>query len=146
MKEWYQKNKEKKKEQSKNYYKEHKEEYIEKRREYKTEYDKKRKAKDPGYKILMLTRTRVWHLLRGDKNIPTKELFGCSLEYFKEHIEKQFTDGMSWGNHGEWHLDHIKPCFSFDLTNPEELKACFHYSNYQPLWASDNLSKGHKLT
>ena len=50
---------------------------------------------------------------------------------------------MSWENMGEWHLDHIRPCASFDLTDPDQQRQCFHYSNLQPLWASDNLSKRH---
>jgi len=52
---------------------------------------------------------------------------------------------MSWGNYGEWHIDHIKPISSFDLTNEYELKKAFHYSNTQPLLAKENLSKGNKV-
>lgn len=54
---------------------------------------------------------------------------------------------MTWANYGKsgWHIDHIKPCASFDLSDPDQQKACFHYSNLQPLWAFDNLSKGAKL-
>jgi len=52
---------------------------------------------------------------------------------------------MTRENHGKWHLDHVRPCASFDLTKPEEQEKCFHYSNYQPLWAEQNLSKGAKL-
>jgi hypothetical protein len=51
---------------------------------------------------------------------------------------------MSWNNYGKWHLDHIKPCASFDLSKKQEQKICFHYSNFQPLWAKDNLIKGLK--
>ena len=51
---------------------------------------------------------------------------------------------MTWENHGEWHIDHIKPCASFNLLNEDEQKKCFHYTNLQPLWASENLSKGCK--
>ena len=54
---------------------------------------------------------------------------------------------MSWNNHGKfgWHMDHIKPCASFDLTDPKQQEECFHYSNYQPLWWNENLSKGAKV-
>jgi hypothetical protein len=48
---------------------------------------------------------------------------------------------MSWNNHGQWHIDHVRPCSSFNLLNPEEQQQCFHYTNLQPLWAADNLSK-----
>ena len=73
------------------------------------------------------------------------KLCGCSLEKLKQHLESQFTEGMTWDNKGDWHVDHIKPCASFDLTNPEEQKKCFHYTNLQPLWALDNMKKGAKL-
>lgn len=72
----------------------------------------------------------------------TEELLGCSLSEFKKHIEQQFTNGMSWTNKGKWHLDHIRPCSSFDLANNKEIKACFHFSNIKPMWAVDNCKKG----
>lgn len=74
----------------------------------------------------------------------TLELLGCSISELKGHLQKQFTDDMSWDNYGRWHIDHIKPYSSFDLSNPEEQKKCFHYTNLQPLWAIDNLEKGRK--
>ena len=49
---------------------------------------------------------------------------------------------MTWQNYGDgWHIDHIHPCAAFDLTDPEQQKACFHWSNLQPLWAIDNFRK-----
>jgi len=69
---------------------------------------------------------------------------GCDLNYFIRHLESQFDDEMSWGNYGLWHIDHIQPCSSFDLSKEEEQKECFNYNNLQPLWAFDNLSKGAK--
>ena len=65
----------------------------------------------------------------------------------KLHLENQFVDGMNWNNYGKngWHIDHIKPCASFDLTDPKQQKICFHYTNLQPLWAIDNLIKHSKL-
>ena len=73
-------------------------------------------------------------------------LIGCSLEELKKHLESQFKPGMSWKNRGRngWHIDHIKPCASFDLSKSEEQHKCFHYSNLQPLWAKENLRKGIK--
>jgi hypothetical protein len=52
---------------------------------------------------------------------------------------------MTRENHGIWHIDHITPCTAFDLTDPEQQKKCFHYTNLQPLWASDNIRKGNKI-
>jgi hypothetical protein len=94
-------------------------------------------------------RTRVRQALMGEsKSTTTIELLGCTIEELESHIEGQFTDGMSWDNYGfyGWHLDHIVPCASFDLTDPEQQKICFHYTNLQPLWAKDNLSKPRRPT
>ena len=60
----------------------------------------------------------------------------------RKHIEKQFKEGMTWKNQGKWHIDHIKPCCKFNLLDKEEQKKCFHYTNLQPLWSQENLSKG----
>jgi len=79
------------------------------------------------------------------KSDHTLALLGCSLKQFKQHIESQFKEGMNWDNHNEWHLDHIVPCSSFDLTIPEQQQRCFHYSNLQPLWAFENLFKSDTL-
>jgi hypothetical protein len=69
------------------------------------------------------------------------EYVGCTIDALREHLEKQFTDGMSWENQGKWHVDHIRPCASFNLDNEIERHMCFHYTNLQPLWAFDNMSK-----
>lgn len=92
-------------------------------------------------------RTRVLMSLgkkHAKKSSKTIELIGCTWEFLEWHIEQQFAHGMTWENRGLWHVDHIRPCSSYDLTNPEQQKRCFHYSNLRPLWAKDNLSKGHK--
>jgi hypothetical protein len=74
------------------------------------------------------------------------ELLGCTIDFFKNHLESKFVEGMSWQNYGKgWHIDHIIPCVSFDLSKPEEQRKCFHFSNLQPLWAVDNIRKGTKI-
>ena len=70
------------------------------------------------------------------------DLVGCSIPELRKRLTQQFLPGMTWDNYGKWHIDHIRPCASFDLTDPEQQKQCFHYSNLQPLWAADNLRKG----
>ena len=77
----------------------------------------------------------------------TLDLLGCSVEELWIHLEKQFTAGMTRENHGRngWHIDHIIPCASFDLSDPEQQSQCFHYTNLQPLWAEDNIKKGNKI-
>ena len=84
---------------------------------------------------------------KGRLNDSTKELIGCSLEELKIHLENQFTKGMNWKNYGRngWHIDHILPCASFDLTDLEQRKKCFHYTNLQPLWEIDNIRKSDKV-
>jgi len=73
-------------------------------------------------------------------------MLGCTINELWIHLEKQFKQGMTRQNHGKWHIDHIIPCVSFDLTKPEEQSKCFHYTNLQPLWASENLAKGSKIS
>jgi hypothetical protein len=110
-------------------------------------YERKRRE-NPQWKILSSLRGRLWCALKGYfKTASTKKLLGCSLEHFKKHLELQFKSGMSWKNYGitGWHIDHIRPCASFDLTKPEEQAACFHYTNLQPLWAKDNQKKYTKI-
>ena len=110
------------------------------------EYQKRRKSEDPAFKLLLNMRSRVYSVLNGtSKHAPTLELLGCTPEHFRFHLEQQFTEGMTWDNYGEWHLDHVIPCAAFDQTDPEHQKQCWHWSNYQPLWAFDNLSKGDKI-
>ena len=93
-------------------------------------------------------RCRLRGALAGtSKSAATLELLGCSVEELKKHLENQFVKGMTWNNYGlhGWHIDHIIPCASFDLTKEEEQRKCFHYTNLQPLWAKDNYAKGDKI-
>ena len=71
---------------------------------------------------------------------------GCTIEDLKLHLESLFQEGMSWENWSMygWHIDHIIPLASFNLENREDLLKACHYTNLQPLWAKDNLSKGKK--
>ena len=101
---------------------------------YKREYEKKWKKENPIKKIGCDLRSRIWNTIRGRKKYSKfRELVGCSDEFLKEYLESLFKGGMSWDNHGctGWHIDHIKPCASFDLTDPEQQKECFHYTNLQ---------------
>ncbi|REK64910.1 MAG: hypothetical protein DWQ49_01035, partial [Bacteroidetes bacterium] len=107
----------------------------------------KRKT-DLNYKLTDNLRNRVRKTLNGkSKSKNTLKLLGCSVDFLKKHIESQFEPGMSWENYGfdGWHMDHIVPCASFDLSDPEQQQKCFNYTNLQPLWAKDNISKSAKL-
>ena len=116
-------------------------------------YNRRRRTEDEQFRIALKLRGSVndrikrWGATKGDRSWA---LIGCSVEWLKVHIESLWQPGMSWDNHGvwkcegppKWHLDHIRPVASFDLTNPEEQKRCFHWTNLQPLWAEENLAKG----
>ncbi len=120
---------------------------VENRRRRQREDNARRYRKDIQYKLMVTQRARLWHALkgRGAKSSSTIILIGCSVDHLRQHLEAQFTEGMTWDNHGEWHIDHINPCASFDLTDAEQQRECFNYTNLQPLWAKDNLSKGAKI-
>ena len=113
-------------------------------KEYRRKYEILRK-KNVSYRIFTNLRKRISKAIRRNtKSKSTRKLINCSIEFLKKHLETQFQDNMTWNNYGEWHIDHIKPCASFDLSKPEEQHKCFHYGNLQPLWAKENLSKGSK--
>ena len=106
---------------------------------------RQKRKKNINFRLRTIISNRIrLALSRGSKNSTSCGLTGCSWEYLKLYLEGQFTAGMSWGNYGKWHIDHIKPCCSFDLTDIEQQKVCFHYTNLQPLWAIDNLKKSGK--
>jgi hypothetical protein len=110
--------------------------------------ERKRRTFDIQYKIKKNLRRRVNQVITiGCKHKNTIELLGCSLSQFLTYIENKFKHGMNWSNYGKngWHIDHIIPCSSFDLTDNEQQKKCFHYTNLQPLWEKENLSKGNKI-
>jgi len=137
-------NKEEIKQKKKESYEKNKEEINKKNWQYK----KKRIAEDPLFKLLEGLRTRIRIAIKsqaGEKAEKTMELLGCSVQYVRDHLESQFTEGMTWENYGEWHIDHIRPCASFNLEDPEEQKKCFHWTNLQPLWAADNFAKSDRL-
>lgn len=103
-------------------------------------------ATDANHRIRCYLRGRIYSALKGNKKADsTMELVGCSVPALKRYLAGKFTEGMTWDNYGEWHVDHIRPCASFDLSDPEQQRDCFHFTNLQPLWAKDNLSKGAKL-
>lgn len=118
-------------------------------KKYDREYEKNKKRNNDKHRILCVLRTRLWGAVKKCDGVkkPTIELLGCEVDYFIKYMESLFTAGMTWDNYGKygWHIDHIIPCASFDLTNPDQQKACFHYTNLQPLWEFDNLSKSDKI-
>ena len=115
---------------------------------YQKDYINKKLLFDVNFKVGLNLRSRIKTAIKkqyGKKAYNSIKLLGCTIKEVRNHLESQFVTGMSWNNYGEWHIDHIRPCASFDLTDPEQQKQCFHYTNLQPLWAKDNLSKGAKF-
>lgn len=100
----------------------------------------------PEVKLVNTLRNRYSDVVITQKSTSkeSQKVLGCTIKEYRSYVENLFLPGMSWSNHGFWHLDHIKPLASFDLTDHEEVKKAFHFSNTQPLWAVDNLKKGAK--
>jgi len=119
-----------------------------KERNIKAQVYKKKKLKENiNFKLKYYLSNRIRESLKKQtKSKSTMELIGCSIEELKQHLESQFQTGMTWKNYGfyGWHIDHIRPCASFDLSKPKEQLQCFHYSNLQPLWMEDNFKKSYK--
>ena len=108
-----------------------------------------RKETDLNFRIKTNLSTRISAAVRTNKTgkaAKTSALVGCEMELLKLWLESKFKEGMTWENYGEWHIDHKIPCAEFDLRDEAQQRTCFHYSNLQPLWASENCSKGRKLT
>jgi predicted ATP-dependent endonuclease of OLD family len=108
-------------------------------------YKRPKYYSDVEFRLKEVLSARIRQALNHNyKSASTEELIGCTIPELRQHLERQFTDGMSWDNHSitGWHIDHIRPCDSFDLTDPVQQKECFHHSNLQPLWYDDNIRKG----
>jgi hypothetical protein len=154
-KEHRQQNEEKYKEWGREFRNQNKDKIRDYQREYKqvnrdriNQNEKNRKHNDSSYKLLCNLRVRINRALKlNSKSDHTLELLGCSINELKQHLEQQFTEGMAWDNYGKfgWHIDHIIPCSSFDFNDFNQQKKCFHYTNLQPLWWNDNLSKSDRI-
>lgn len=143
---WYDQNKDKWKE----YIKEYREKNKEKIKETKRNYEKTRKGNDPIYKLIVNFRTAIYQVLKENKlnkNAHYFEILKYSPYELIEHLEKQFTDGMTWENYGEWHVDHKLPItyFNFDEIGDEEFMKCWSLQNLQPMWGKENIKKSNKI-
>lgn len=141
-KKWYIENKEKVIEYKKKYAVENKE----KINQYAKNYIRNRVNSDYMFKLQVSIRRLIYMSLKNNgksKTTKTFNILGCTVIKFKEHLEKQFTNGMTWENQGKWHLDHIYPVSL--AKDEDELIRLNHYTNFQPLWAEDNLKKGNRI-
>ena len=99
---------------------------------------------DPIGHLSSIVQKRCRSALKSKKSKRTMEYVGCTIEEFKAHISSQFKEGMSWDNHGKWHIDHIIP-LKYNNPSIEETIERLHYTNTQPLWATDNIAKGNRF-
>ena len=167
---WRQNNKNKRKRKNKNWYDVNKEKIKIKQKEYDKNNKNKRKIKnknwyqknknkiriyrnnkkktDIQYKLSENLRGRLRNAIQGNQKVGSavKDL-GCTIDELKTYLESKFKPSMTWDNYGfyGWHIDHIKPLASFDLTDRKQFLEVCHYTNLQPLWANENLSKGKKV-
>ena len=139
-------NQEQVKKYKKEYYHKNKDSILKYNKEYKKGYHQRRLLTDTVYKMKYIVRNLIRCSLwkRGyTKKSRTYKILGLQYREFKLYMERQFVTGMSWDNHGEWHIDHIIPIAT--ARSEDDVIRLNHYTNLQPLWAKDNLSKGSKI-
>ena len=140
---WYFENKEKKFA----YDKKRREENPQRMRDNRNKWKKKQWTIKSEYMIKEILSKRVRNALNAvyvKKVARTKNLVGCEISFLRQYIANKFKKGMSWDNYGEWEIDHIRPCSSYNLKDPEHQLECFNYSNLQPLWKKENRKKSDK--
>lgn len=110
-------------------------------------YAERKLGLHPEEHIAQAMRSRLRAALK-ERKFPKQKitnLTSCSRGELIRHLESRFQAGMTWKNYGNWHIDHKRPCASFNLLESDQVKACFHFTNLQPLWATDNLRKGRRI-
>jgi hypothetical protein len=126
------------------YNRNYKKEHIEKIREQDRVRRNRKYRSDVNYRLRIKLRTRLGNVIGAKKKVGSaiKDL-GCSIEWFRKYIESKFSSGMTWDNYGRrgWHLDHIIPLAKFDLTDRKQFLIACHYTNYQPMWETENVKK-----
>ena len=148
--EYYSEWRENKKEHLKEYQKKWREENRDKLRKTKRDYERNRKASDPLYKLISNFRTAIYQVLKEsnvEKNGHYFDILGYTPEELINHLEKQFTEGMTWDNYGEFHVDHKLPISSFNIKEigDEEFMRCWCLDNLQPMWGEENIRKSNKI-
>ena len=145
-KKWSEQNKE----HLKQYIKEYRKNNVDKIRQIKRDYERYRKASDPAYKLISNFRTAIYQVLK-ENNVEKNKHYFDILKYTPEelisHLEKQFTDSMTWENYGEWHVDHRMPIssFNFESVDDDSFMKCWSLDNLQPMWGKENITKGDKI-
>ena len=154
-KQYYQTNRESRLAIQKRYYQENKDTLITYQKQYRPkhkeernvwarDYMKEQRKTNPQFRLASNLRSRLLHAVKSNSKAGSavRDL-GCSIAELKFYLEGKFQDGMSWENWSfrGWHIDHDIPLSFFDLTNREQFLSAVHYTNLQPMWAKDNLTK-----
>jgi hypothetical protein len=112
--------------------------------------NKKKKADNPAFRVRCNMAKRMSEMMKGvglSKNSSILDFIGCSQDQLRDHIERQFAKWMTWKNYGtRWQVDHILPCASFDHTDPNQVRQCWHFTNLRPLCSKKNASKSDTIT
>lgn len=122
---------------------EYNKQYYEKNKQQYQDYFKNKMKTDINFRLSVNFRSRITSALRkGSKKTSSSDLLGCSIKEYKLYLEKQFDKNMNWDNYGViWEIDHIIPCINFDLTQEEEQKKAFYYTNTQPLFVTTSIAE-----
>lgn len=112
----------------------------------KAKYESERRRTDINFRLKKNLRSRLANAIKNNhKSGSAIKNLGCSISELKIYLEFKFTDGMTWDNwgmgEGRWQIDHIKPLFKFDLSNSDQLKEVCYYTNLQPIWHKDHITK-----
>ena len=154
MKELHFKNKEDDNKRMREHYSQNKEQYQEQHKKYRSKPKTKeltrkrfrnRYKTDINFRLKNICKGRIWSALKlKNKSGATMKLIGCTIDELRQHIESKFEPWMNWENQGlgGWDIDHIKACFHFNLEDPEQQRACFNWSNLQPMEHIANIKKG----
>lgn len=133
-------------------YRQYSKKYCTRDKEKRLAYMRRKRIEDPLFaakdkigRTIALTARRAHQQLpfttkRGVALKEIEKVLGCSIHQFVTYFDSLFQPGMNWSNHGKWHIDHIKPVAT--ATTVEEVMELNHYTNLQPLWATDNMTKG----
>ena len=132
------------------YLKEYREKNIDKIRKTKRDYQQHLRDTNPTYKLISYFRTAIYQVLK-ESNVEKNKHYFDVLKYTPEqlinHLEVQFTEGMTWDNYGEWHVDHIRPISSFNISEmgDSNFMECWCLDNLQPMWGEENIRKSNKI-
>ena len=149
-KEWNLKNKDHIQQYEKEYRLKNKErlkEWFLKNKQHTRDYERNKYRTDINFRLAHLCRNRILKALKGiGKSASTMKLIGCTIDELRRHIESLFEPWMTWENQGlgGWDIEHKKAMSNFNLIDPEQQRACCHWSNLQPMEHIANIKKGNK--